>query len=146
MKNVLLNREEFLSKKINLDKIRCRLEEELKQTSLDDDDIYRMQLAVDEACSNIIIHNYHEAQDKPIFITVYEYKDKISVIIQDNGDKYNPLNIADPNLQEHIREYRKQGLGVFLMRKLVDELIYHASNKKGNTIELIKYTGVEELI
>lgn len=139
MEKNLVEKERFLSHKINLEKIRAYVGESLSQTSLTEDDIYRFQLAVDEACSNIIMHNYEGDNDKPIYITIKQSDKNITIIIEDEGEKFNPLDVSDPDLDQHIERYKQNGLGVYLMRRLVDEIVYHAGMKRGNKIELVKY-------
>ncbi|MBU1075941.1 MAG: ATP-binding protein [Spirochaetes bacterium] len=139
MEKFLVKREKFISKKINLEKIRECVGKALEKKSVHEDDIYRMQLATDEACSNIIMHNYDEDTNRPIFISIKDLGDKVSILIEDEGDKFNPLDITDPNLDQYIEKYKKNGLGVYLMRRLVDEIRYHTAAEQGNKIELIKY-------
>lgn len=139
---------EFLGKRKKLSSIRNFVGDQLKKTPLNNDDIYRMMLAVDEACTNVIVHNYEKNskdKDNHIKVTVEFASDQVSLIIEDEGEEFNPLDVHDPDLKQHLEEYRKKGLGIFLIRRLVDEVIYHYSTHKGNKVELIKYTDVYEL-
>lgn len=134
-----VDREKFISHRINLDKIRQCIDHALAKIPLPEEDIYRLQLAADEACSNIILHSYSGDSELPIYISIFQDDKAVTITIEDEGDTFNPLNVADPNLDEHIEKYKKNGLGVFLMRRLVDEIRYRAIADKGNRIELIKY-------
>jgi len=145
MRSKTIAKNKFYSKRENLEAIREFVQKNLEKTFLESNDIFRLQLAVDEACANIISHNYKDKNDKIIIIEINSDDEKVSIIIEDEGDKFNPLNISDPNLKEHLQEYRKGGLGIYLMRKLVDEIVYHYVKRKGNKLELIKYKDVYEL-
>lgn len=145
MEQIFKKKKSFVPQKVNLEKIRKFINESLSQTSLSADDIFKMELAVDEACANIIMHNYRHSTEKTITIAVLGDEEKVSVVIKDTGEKFNPLDIRDPNLMKHIKEYRKHGLGIYLMRRLVDEIIYHHSRETGNKLELIKYLDIFEL-
>lgn len=104
-------------------------------------EIYAIQTAVDEACSNIIDHAYGGEDLGDIEIQVTEIKNGIQIILKDEGDPFDPDIVPDPDITSPLEIRKERGLGIFFMRKLMDKVIFEFSNKKGNTLTLIKFKG-----
>ena len=148
MKKPFKKTKKFPGKREELGKIRNYVHAKLENTSLTKEDVYRITLAVDEACANIIEHNYEEhitGKAKRIGVAVESTDEQISIIIEDEGVEFNPLDMRDPDLDRHLQEYRKHGLGIYLIRRLMDEITYHYIKNKGNRLELVKYLNIHEL-
>ncbi len=95
-------------------------------------------LAVDEACTNIIKHAYKSYPEGEITIKL-KYKDKkFTVQIIDHGVPFNPESIPDPDLQKYYRQHRVGGLGMYLMKSLMDEVKYVSVPGKYNQVLLSK--------
>jgi serine/threonine-protein kinase RsbW len=105
------------------------------------DDVYAIQTAVDEACSNIIDHAYGGENLGEIQIQVTQVKNGIQIILRDEGNPFDPDDVPDPDITSPLEIRKERGLGIFFMRKLMDRVIFEFSNKKGNTLTLIKYKG-----
>lgn len=104
-------------------------------------DVYAIQTAVDEACSNIIDHAYGGENLGDIQIQVTPLKNGIQIILRDEGNPFDPDDVPDPDITSPLEIRKERGLGIFFMRKLMDRVIFEFSNKKGNTLTLIKYKG-----
>lgn len=98
----------------------------------------KVALSVDEACTNIIKHAYHNSSDGVIKIAVDNKKKKFIIKITDNGSHFNPNEVPEPNIPERQKNRKGGGLGMFLMKKLMDEVSYK-SNGKSNQLILVKY-------
>jgi serine/threonine-protein kinase RsbW len=96
-------------------------------------------LAVDEACTNIIKHAYQFAPDKEIEIEIVEGKTSFEIRMYDSGSKFDPDAIRQPDLKEHLGHFRRGGLGVYLMKKLMDKVEYKFQPGKRNEVRLVKY-------
>ena len=95
-------------------------------------------LAVDEACTNIIKHAYKSYPEGEITIKL-KYRDKkFTVVIMDHGVPFNPESIPDPDLQKYYRQHRVGGLGMYLMKSLMDEVKYVSVPGKYNQVLLSK--------
>lgn len=114
------------------------------QSSLSRDDENKIILAVDEAVTNIIEHGYDEGVEGAIEIEIEMDERQFKIVIRDNGRVFNPDSIPAPDLQEHVRSGRKKGLGVFLMRQIMDEVRYRFRDGVKNELTLIKYTREKE--
>ncbi len=95
-------------------------------------------LAVDEACTNIIKHAYKYFPEGEIVIRLELTLDKFTVIIIDHGMPFNPESIQDPDLQKYYVQHRVGGLGMFLMKSLMDEVKYISVPGKYNQVLLSK--------
>ncbi len=96
-------------------------------------------LAVDEACTNIIKHAYKYSPEGDIGINIKLTNSKLVISITDSGEHFNPGEVPTPNLLEYQKKKKAGGLGIFLMRKLMDEVNYKILNDNRNLVELVKH-------
>lgn len=126
----------------NLDEIRDFVGEAASQVGFSDKEIYSIQLAADEASSNIIEHAYAGVQGGKIKIECIIFEGGLKIVMQDQGKSFNPSSVPEPNVKADLSERKIGGLGMYLMRKLMDEVIYESSNDgTGNTLTMIKRIG-----
>ena len=100
--------------------------------------IEKIILAVDEACTNIIKHAYKHSPEGEIIIKVEYDKEKFYVTIIDYGISFDPGKIPLPDLQKYYREHRVGGLGMYLMKSLMDDVTYTSVPGKFNQVLLSK--------
>lgn len=103
-----------------------------------DEDTSKIALAVDEACTNIIRHAYQNDPTREIEVTIEQKKDRLEVSITDNGKKFDPSVLRPLDLKEHLTHYRRGGLGVYLMKTLMDKVEYNTVGGR-NEVRLIKF-------
>lgn len=103
--------------------------------------INAFKLAADEASTNIIRHAY---RDKSGDITVRAIIRKRSVTISliDQGRYFDPNRVKDPDLKRYVAIGKRGGLGIFMIRRLVDEMDYRRT-EEGNELRLTKNREVE---
>ena len=91
-------------------------------------------LAVDETLTNIIRHAY---QGKPgkMTISVSASDKKIEIVVEDQGKKFDPTQAPSPELPSH----RPGGLGIHVIRTIMDQMIYDDQGPAGNRLRLIKH-------
>jgi len=117
--------------------VRSSLQAALSSSWLPQSDIDGIVLAVDEACSNLIEHAYHNDASQNIDVCVDVRSDEVRVRISDVANAFHPGNVPKPDLSEHIRQRRSGGLGIYLMASMVDAIEYSPSTSKGVPNELI---------
>ena len=100
-------------------------------------DINKIQLAVDEACTNIIKHAY-SSQGGAITIFFERNDNTVVITIQDQGKPFDPAAIPPPDLEAEIEKRQIGKLGLHLMRKLMDEVSYSFDPEEGNTLVMKK--------
>jgi serine/threonine-protein kinase RsbW len=122
----------------NLDSIRDFVGETAERAGFSGREVYSIQLAVDEACSNVIEHAYEGIPDGDIEITCDVQPDQITIVIHDHGREFDMSKVRKPNLSRELSEREVGGLGVYLIRKLMDEVRFESSCKTGNYLTLVK--------
>lgn len=108
---------------------------------MDDREVYAVQLAVDEACSNVIEHAYGGEGDEPIEITCSPHPDRLMIILRDYGRPFDPTAVPQPDIKADLSRRGVGGLGLYLIRKMMDEVTYEASSRAGNSLTMIKRKG-----
>ncbi|MBA3699765.1 MAG: ATP-binding protein [Planctomycetes bacterium] len=103
----------------------------------------RLQIAVDEAVTNIIEHGYagHARGSARIEITVDVDSERFRIQIVDTGMSFDPNQMTDVDIQSHVAAGKAGGLGVFLMRKIMDQVDYQYQSGKMNQLTLVKLSG-----
>jgi len=99
--------------------------------------ISQISLAVDEACTNVIKHAYKNSSDNEINLEIKKSNNKIKISIKDNGIHFDPASIHDPDIEESQKKKKGGGLGIFLMKKLMDKVEYKIRDNM-NELVLIK--------
>jgi anti-sigma regulatory factor (Ser/Thr protein kinase) len=125
----------------NLDEIREIVAEAARQVGFSDKEIYAIQLAADEASSNIIEHAYAGVKGGKLEIDISISDKKLKIIMRDHGKPFDPASVPEPNVKADLSERKIGGLGMYLMRKLMDEVSYESSPETGNILTMIKRLG-----
>ncbi|MBX2990013.1 MAG: ATP-binding protein [Bacteroidetes bacterium] len=107
-------------------------------SGFNDEEVSKIALAVDEACTNVIKHAYQYDAKKKISITVGDSNGNFEVSIVDSGKQFDPKKIKQPDMKEYLSSYRRGGLGVYLMKSLMDKVEYDIEPGKRNQVRLIK--------
>lgn len=123
-----------------LDEIREFVGEKARSAGFNDKEVYSIQLATDEAASNIIEHAY-EGRSSGSFEVSCEFANrKLVISLHDHGKKFDPSKVAKPDLKADLADRKIGGLGIYLMRKLMDEVRYESSSS-GNLLTMVKRKG-----
>ena len=107
------------------------------------DDVSKIELAVDEACANVIKHAYGKNSKQLIEISIRIDKKKMMVIVTDKGKGFDPDCQKLPNINEYLSEMRVGGLGLFLIETLMDEVDFQIKPGVRNQVKMIKYLNKE---
>ncbi len=101
---------------------------------LDERSVYHCQLAVDEACTNIIEHGFGDNQvnGQITLITGIEGKHNFVIIIADNSPAFNPLTYREPDPTQSLVERTIGGWGIYFIKKLMDIIDYRYVDGKNN--------------
>ena len=122
----------------NLSKIREFISSNAAEAGFSRDEIDNIILAVDEACTNVIKHAYKYSPDEEILIEIKYNNSAFTITIEDKGISFDPDLIPSPDLQKYYREHRVGGLGMYLMKTLMDEVKYMSVPGKYNRVLLMK--------
>ncbi len=121
-----------------LEAIREFVAEAARQACMDEKDVYNVQLAADEAASNIIEHAYAGIPDGQIEISTLINPESLVISMRDQGKRFDPSEVADPDLEAALEDRAAGGLGLFFMRKLMDEVRFEWRPETGNLLTMVK--------
>jgi serine/threonine-protein kinase RsbW len=124
-----------------LDEIRELVAQVAREGGFSEKVVYSLQLAADEAASNIIEHAYEGVTDASLLVSCDMQDDEIVITMRDTGKPFDPSSVKQPNLKADLSERQIGGLGVYLMRKLMDDVRYEADSKTGNLLTMTKRRG-----
>lgn len=97
-----------------------------------------MVLAVDEVCANIIIHSNNCSPDQTLEVTLEIKIDRVEYEVIDNGIGFDIRKYPEPDLDEIIKTKRKGGVGLMLVKRIMDEIDFY-SRKGKSIVKLTKY-------
>ncbi|RPI06732.1 MAG: ATP-binding protein [Ignavibacteriae bacterium] len=129
----------ILSRTDHLLEVREFVGDEARAFGFSEEDASNIVLAVDEACTNIIKHAYQYATDKEIEVSIVPQHRSFEIRIFDSGRSFDPSTIRQPDLKEHIGHHKRGGLGVYMMKRLMDKVEYNFHKGKRNEVRLIKF-------
>jgi anti-sigma regulatory factor (Ser/Thr protein kinase) len=109
----------------------------LKGIGAGDRSIFEVQMAVDEACTNIIQYAYTE-QKGTITVICRLVNDDFTVTIRDRGKPFDPSSVPAPDLHADLDKRRIGGLGIYFMRKMMDEVSYNLDAEGANELTMRK--------
>ncbi len=128
----------FPGKFENLEDISQMVGQAAEHAGLDDSGVYAVQLAVDEACTNIIEHAYGGEGRGLIDVTTEVTPTSLVVQLRDFGRPFDPASIPVPQTNLPLEEIQPRGIGLFLIRKMMDEINFEFSEDQGNILTMIK--------
>ncbi len=104
-----------------------------------EDDTFRVQMAVDEACSNIIEHAYGgDAQGSIDVSCCIQDEGDLLVSIHDTGKAFDPATVPEPPVGADLEDLPEGGLGLYFMRKLMDGVTFRFDDREGNVLTMVK--------
>lgn len=112
--------------------------EATQASGLDENEVYDVQMAVDEACTNIIQHAYHGRADGTIDIVCEPRAKEFVVTIRDYGDHFDPKKVAKPDTRKPVELRDVGGLGLFFIYRLMDRVNFDFSTTRGNQLTMVK--------
>ena len=111
-----------------------------EESGINEQDLDNIELAVDEACANVIEHGYDpEETEKNLTIRMEINTSKLVLSIIDQGKHFDPRSKQQPDINELINMKRDGGLGISLIKRAMDEIDYRRTPDGHNELVLIKY-------
>lgn len=128
----------------NLALIREFVSSAATQAGFDKKEIGKLELAVDEACANVIEHAYGHDLNKEVVVRATLDDETFSIDIEDTGKGFDPQSIEQEELEKLISDRKTGGLGMRLMKTLMDEVRYEIEPGKKNALHMMKRLKKEE--
>jgi len=127
---------QFAADEAQLDGIRRFVQETCRSTRLTGKDINSILLAIEEACTNVIRHAYLYAPGT-IRLHIAIASDRVTFSIFDRGRSFDFERAGAPDLGRYVQTGRKGGLGIYLIRKIMDEVDYRTIGDE-NRLRMVK--------
>jgi len=116
-----------------------------QELSLDTDDAFAVQMAVDEACANVIEHAYDGRPDGMVTLACWLANDEVHVVIRDQGRPFDPHAVPRPDMAAPLESRQEGALGLYLMERLMDVVQFEFDPAKGNKLTMKKKVRCENL-
>lgn len=113
-----------------LDTLCQQLEKFGQSIGLSQRSIFEINLALDELFTNIISYGFADHDEHDIKITITPQDEEIVISIEDDGLPFNPVDADTPNLECSIENCKIGGLGIHIIRKLMDAVCYQRCDNK----------------
>ena len=106
-----------------IERVSSEIERCMKGEGWVDDEMLDVQLAVEEAVTNSILHGY-DGSAGTITIRIETSPQHVAVEIADDAPAFDPLSVPEPDIAADIEDRQIGGLGIFLIRRVMDEVTY----------------------
>lgn len=117
--------------------LRQFLNGKLSGTTMSEIESMQVILAVEEVCANLIIHSHECNPTEFIELNVMRKNSSIVIEIKDYGRGFNILEYQEPNIDQVLKTKRKGGLGIMLVKKIMDKIEFESNGSK-NICRLFK--------
>jgi len=108
------------------------------EAGFSEEEANKIELAVDEASSNVVEHAYPDKL-KNVEIEVSYNPEYFQVTVRDKGKGFDPAAVPEPDMKTYLERYQVGGLGIHLMKSLMDQVEYSISPGRRNQVTMIKY-------
>lgn len=122
----------------NLVAIRNFVAQQAQVHGISETTIDEIRLAVDEAFTNIVKHAYNFDANQQVSLKTGVEHGSFWISICDRGKPYDPETYTEPDIAQRIKDGKRGGVGVYLIKKLMDKVEYRSIGLK-NEIKLIKH-------
>jgi anti-sigma regulatory factor (Ser/Thr protein kinase) len=109
-----------------------------KQAGLAETELSMVELAVDEACANVIEHAYGLDQTQEVIVRARIDGDSITIEVVDTGKGFDPSSVEQKDLKRLVAERRSGGLGMRMMKLVMDEVEYKMKPGEHNELRMTK--------
>ena len=109
-----------------------------QKAGFDERALYKIQLAVDEACANVVDHAYTGAEPGDIEVSCRLSDRLLTIRVRDWGEGFDLGGVKDPDLEAPLEERSLGGLGLFLVRQVMDDVQFTSDPEQGNELMMSK--------
>jgi serine/threonine-protein kinase RsbW len=109
-----------------------------RQAQLEEPEITNLELAVDEACANVIEHAYGHDITKEVVVRAKFDDESLRISVIDEGLGFDPGSVGQDSVEQLIHDRQSGGLGIRLIKKLMDEVSYEIMPGQKNELHMTK--------
>jgi anti-sigma regulatory factor (Ser/Thr protein kinase) len=104
---------------------------------LSEDCFFDINISLDELFTNVVSYGFKDNLEHPIMFTLHMDIDTLLICVEDDGIPFNPLEAKEPEIPLDLGDFKIGGLGIFIAKKLMDDICYKRVSGKNN-LTLIK--------
>ena len=108
------------------------------QAGLTEEEVAKIELAVDEGCANVIEHAYGHDLTKEVVVRAFFDDDELWIKVEDTGRGFDPAKVQNEDLRELVEQRKSGGLGMRLIKTLMDEVSYEIVPGQKNELNMMK--------
>jgi serine/threonine-protein kinase RsbW len=123
----------------NLAKAREFIVKKAKESGANEADVTMIEISCDEWSANVIEHGLRNDPDKSFSIQCRMKGKKFTVVYEHEGKRFNPMEQRMVDLNEHFSRMKERGLGIYIMREMMDEIHYEYIDDRINKLTMVKY-------
>lgn len=112
--------------------------EAARAAGFDESALYEIELAVDEACANVVHHAYEEGETGDMEVSCHMDGSDFVVQVRDWGRAFDPGAVPEPDVKAPLEERSLGGLGLFLIKQFMDQVQFTIDPVNGNTLTMVK--------
>jgi len=109
-----------------------------RKAGFDDDEISDVQLAVDEACTNTIIHGLKGEPSETFQLEIHWETGELEIAIREAGARFDFTDVATPDVDASLEDRAIGGLGIFFIKELMDRVEYQVDEEGVKTLYMVK--------
>ncbi len=109
-----------------------------RQATLNEEEINKLELAVDEACANVIEHAYGHDITKDVSVRATFDDERLKISVIDEGRGFDPTGVNQKSLDQLVHERRSGGLGIRIIKTMMDEVSYEIEPGLKNELHMTK--------
>jgi len=109
-----------------------------ERAGMEPDDVAKLELAVDEGCANVMEHAYSRDSTKEVSVRAAFDQHAIHIVITDTGKGFDPASVEEPGLDSMAAARSSGGLGMRLIKRLMDEVHYEIVPGVKNELRMVK--------
>jgi serine/threonine-protein kinase RsbW len=125
----------------NLANIGIFVSERARLSGMSEKQVFEVQMAVDEACTNAMVHAYQGDPEGEVRVCCYLEGNEFVIEVVDQGQVFDATAVPEPDLGKPIEDRDIGGLGLFFMRKLMDSVVFATPSEGGNQVIMRKRIG-----
>jgi len=105
---------------------------------LSDDIAFDVKLATDEACQNVVEHACEFSTEERVRVSCRLVGSDLEVVVSDKGRPFDPEAVSPPDISSPLKDRAEGGLGLYLMKQVMDDVRFNRSSDGVNSVTMIK--------